>query len=170
VSVYRRLSLLVLTAISTAGLVLAMAVLVLTRLAGERDYMDRYVFAPLLDIGQAQAARDQLFALVDQPPHTFGPEARAPLLRLDSFIDRYQREWETGPSERPEAARLREELERVGEMNLIEDEHQLTVEAAESIHRLNRAAASADPGHADPSQHAELRAELASLDAARLRR
>jgi signal transduction histidine kinase len=164
VSVYRRLSLLVLTAISTAGLVLGMAIIALSRLAGERDYMDRYVFAPLLDIGHAQAARDQLFNVIEEPPHVLGPDARVPLLRLDSFIDRYKRDWETGPSERPEAARLRAELMRVGESKLMEDEHGLTVEAAESVKRLQRAVSSPDAGHADSStRHAELRAELALL-------
>jgi signal transduction histidine kinase len=167
VSVYRRLSLLVFTAISTGVLVLGMAIIALARLAGERDYMDRYVFAPLLDIGQAQAARDQLFALLEPPPHVFGPEARAPLFRLDSFIDRYQRDWETGPSERPEAVRLRAELERVGESSLLEEEHELTVQAAESIKHLDRATSSSDAAHADPSvRYASLRGELAALDAA----
>jgi signal transduction histidine kinase len=166
VSVYRRLSMLVLTAVSTAALVLGMAIIALARLASERDYMDRYVFAPLMDIGQAQAARDELFALVEQPPYVLGPEAHAPLLRLDSFVDRYRREWETGPSERPEAARLRAELERQGQSSLLEREHELTVDIAESVKRLERAASSLEVAHEDPPiRRTSLRAELASLDA-----
>jgi signal transduction histidine kinase len=167
VSVYRRLSMLVLTAISTAGLVLGMAIIALTRLAAERDYMDRYVFAPLLDIGQAQATRDQVLGLVEQQPHVLGPEARAHLSRLDSFIERYAHEWETGPSGRPEAARLRAELERVGESKLLEEEHELTEQIAASVNRLGRAATSPVPSPADPvARYAELRGELASLDGA----
>jgi signal transduction histidine kinase len=157
---------LVLTEVASAAVVVMMAIAALARLAGERDYMDRYVFAPLLDIGQAQAARDELDATIERPPHVFTEESRAALLRLRSFVDRYRQEWETGTSLRPEAVRLRAELERSGESQLLDKEHELVETVLASVRRLERAAGLADPtANSLPTEGAQA-TELAALDTA----
>jgi signal transduction histidine kinase len=126
ISVDRRLFMLVLSELVTALTVVIAATVAFARLAEERAYMDRYVFAPLIDIGEAQIAGDELgIMLAERPPSELGASARRPILRLQAFIERYKRDWETGSSNQPDARRLRAELERQGEMHLLEEEHEV---------------------------------------------
>ena len=163
ISVDRRLSLLVFSQLLTAALLIGAAVATLERLASERDYMDRYVFAPLLDIGEALGAANELHAQLGRSAPEVEGGARGPILRLQAFIDRYERDWETGKSERPEAARLRAELEGQGESRLLEEEHQIVGETVEALRALNRTTGLAGAAPADPPLRL---ADVASLDRA----
>jgi signal transduction histidine kinase len=136
ISVDRRLTLLVLSQLATAALLIGVAVVTLERLASERDYMDRYVFAPLVDIGQALGAAAELHDQLGRPPGEAATGVRGPTLRLQAFIERYQRDWETGKSDLPEAARLRAELERQGESRLLEEEHEVVGEGVEALRAI----------------------------------
>ena len=150
ISVNRRLSMLVLSELVTAAVIVAAAILALGRLSDERSYMDRYVFAPLLDIGEAQAAGDELSGLLLRRAAgdpTAG--ARPPLLRLRAFIQRYQRDWETGTSNLPEARRLRAELERQGETKLLEQEHEAVGGVVHAVQDLERTTGMGGPAPAD---------------------
>jgi signal transduction histidine kinase len=138
VSVDRRLSLLVLSELLTALLIVVAATVALGRLAEERDYMDRYVFAPLHDIGEAQAAGTELSSLLLREGRRaeLATLARPPILRLQAFIERYQRDWETGISSLPDASRLRDELARQGESHLLEHEHAAVGDAVRALREL----------------------------------
>jgi signal transduction histidine kinase len=137
VSVDRRLFLLVIVELGAAALLIGAALATLARLASERDYMDRYVFAPLVDIGEAVHAADDLHDQVLRAPAA-AAGARGPILRLQGFINRYQRDWETGKSDLPEAARLRAELSIQGESRLLEEEHETVGEILEALRDLAR--------------------------------
>lgn len=138
VSVNRRLSLLVLSELVTAALIVVAAAVALARLEGERAYMDRYVFAPLLDIGEAQVAGNELrdLLLPGRSEEEVATRARPALLRLRAFTERYQRDWETGISSLPEAKRLRAELERQGELKLLEKEHEAVGGTVHAVHAM----------------------------------
>jgi hypothetical protein len=141
ISVDRRLFLLVVSELAVAALLIGAALATLARLANERDYMDRYVFAPLLDIGEAIDETDDLFAQIGRPQEEAVAGARGPIFRLQAFIDRYQRDWETGKGALPEAARLRAELERQGESRLLEEEHALVGQIVEGLRAVSRRSA-----------------------------
>jgi signal transduction histidine kinase len=138
VSVNRRLSLLMLSELIAAAAIVVVAILALARLADERAYMDRYVFAPLLDIGDAQVAGSELrnLLLPGRSDADVAARARGPISRLRGFIERYQRDWETGVSALPEARRLRAELERQGVTFLLEQEHEAVGATVQAVHSL----------------------------------
>jgi signal transduction histidine kinase len=127
-----------LSELATAVVVIITAVSALARLASERSYMDRYVFAPLVDIGDASATVDELGELVADGGEHAAEGARDPVLRLRAFVNRYQRDWETGTSNLPEALRLRAELARQGELRLLEREHQVVGDASQALSRIER--------------------------------
>jgi signal transduction histidine kinase len=173
ISVDGRLLMLVLSELVTAIVVVAVAVVALGRLAQERAYMDRYVFAPLLDIGEAQAAGDELGVLLAERPTALTSSARGPILRLEAFIARYQRDWETGRSNLPDAARLRAELERQGETRLLEEEHEAVGVCSLALQGLEHATEVDPPEQTDlPVRHREAAAlndALARLNLINLR-
>ncbi len=175
VSVERRLSMLVLCEVVTAAVILVAAVIALGRLAEERSYMDRYLFAPLLDIGEAQAAVDGLEGLLVQGPPTeeATAAARPVILRLQAFIEGYQRDWETGTSSLPAAARLRAELERRGAAPLLAQEHEAVGGAVRALHALEATTGTSGPAPAGPPLRAvdvvALREALVELDRVNLR-
>lgn len=162
ISVDRRLWLLVLCQLGTALVVFCTALVAMDRLARERAFMDRYVFAPLLDIGEALATADELHEIVTGAPASSAEQARGPLLRLRGFVDRYQRDWETGTSDLPEAARLRTELMQQGEMRLLSQEHEFVGECQTALHGLEVTVGL--PGAAPVP--AALRADVVALDRA----
>src|SRR5437868_5756763 len=84
-SVDRRLFLLVIWQVATAALLICAAVLTLERLGSERNYMDRYVFAPLIDIGEAMETAAQLEDQIARRPTEATASTRGPLLRLQGF-------------------------------------------------------------------------------------
>src|SRR6185312_11332116 len=103
ISVDRRITLLVLGELAVAALLIGAALVTLARLANERDYMDRFIFAPLVDIGEALEEANDLQAQLVHPPAEAAEAARGTVRRLQAFTDRYQRDWETGTSDLPEA-------------------------------------------------------------------
>jgi signal transduction histidine kinase len=117
--------------------------------------MDRYLFAPLLDIGAAQAAGDELSLVVlRRSAEELADSARGPILRLGAFIVRYQRDWETGTSIMPDARRLRAELERAGESHLLEQEHQIVGGVRHSFQELERTDGISGSAPSDPAVRA----------------
>jgi signal transduction histidine kinase len=155
VSVDRRLIFLILCEMITATLIIVAAALALGRVADDRAYMDRYVFAPLVDIGQALAASDEIRA------HPVDPEkARGAILRLRGFLGRYVRDWETPSSSSPEAVRLRDELTQAGESSLLEREHQTVEEWSRALGAVERSAGLTEPTAVDPAPSASSVAAL----------
>lgn len=157
----RRLFMLMLSELLTAIVVVLAAMVALARLSEERAYMDRYVFAPLMDIGQAQVAGNELSVMVAERPAGLSASARRPILRLEAFIERYRRDWETGSSSLPDAKRLRAELERQGETKLLEEEHATVALGSRSLQSLDRATSIDAP---EPGELAAQRAQVAALN------
>ena len=131
-------------------LLVATAVTAFARLAEEHAFLARYVFAPLVDIGQGLAAADELDRMLTNPPPDLRTSVRGPILRLRAFIDEYQRDWETGSSALPEAARLRAVLEAKGLTNLLGQEHEVVGECNAAVHRLEQSAGLGGLEPADP--------------------
>ena len=122
ISIGKRLSLLVLSELFTAALVVVAGFVALVRLAEQNRYMHEYVFAPLVDIDQATVEAEELQRVAQQP----GSAARAVdvVRRLRSFVERYEWEWQVAGSSQPDAARFRAILERAGRLALVDDQRE----------------------------------------------
>jgi signal transduction histidine kinase len=168
VSVDRRLTFLILCELLTATAIIVAAALALGRLADERAYMDRYVFAPLVDIGQALAATNEI---QDSPADS--EQTRGAILRLRGYFGRYVRDWETPSSSAPEAVRLRDQLTYAGETNLLEQEHQAVVEWSRALGAVERSHGLVESAADDPppssADVAALHRALVELDRINLR-
>ncbi|WP_437719635.1 HAMP domain-containing sensor histidine kinase [Sorangium sp. So ce448] len=112
-----------------AALGITMSIVALRRLATETAYLRHYVFQPFVVISSGIESSNALYAMLARPPSDVSVEVREPMMRLRSFIDRYQREWLTATSTLPDAIHLRDALARAGELVLLEEER----EAADTI-------------------------------------
>jgi signal transduction histidine kinase len=158
VSVDRRLTFLILCEMLTATAIIVAAAMALGRLADDRGYMDRYVFAPLVDIGQALAASGEI-----QGPPVDADRTRGATVRLRGYLRRYVRDWETTSSAAPEAVRLRDQLTHAGEANLLEQEHQMVEEWGRALGAVERSAGLAGSPAVDAAPSA---ADVAALNRA----
>jgi signal transduction histidine kinase len=137
-SIGKRLSLLVLSELLTATIVVIAAVVSLGRLSEQAHYMHAYVFAPLVEIG------DVALAGRDLQPGSAPVRSREAIGRLRVFIDRYRREWEVADSSLPEAVRFRGLLEHRGRLALLNQEREAVDAFLASVRRLERSADLAD--------------------------
>jgi signal transduction histidine kinase len=130
--------LLVLSQLILAALGITMSIVALKRLAIETAYLRHYVFQPFVVISSGIESSNALYPLLARPPSDVSVEVREPMVRLRSFIDRYQREWLTATSTLPEAIHLRAALARAGELVLLEEEREAADTIAAVVMHLER--------------------------------
>ncbi|WP_437974928.1 HAMP domain-containing sensor histidine kinase [Sorangium sp. So ce295] len=133
-----------------AALGITMSIVALKRLATETTYLRHYVFQPLIVISSGIESSNALYALLARPPSDVSVEVREPMMRLRSFIDRYQRDWLTATSTLPEAIHLRAALARAGELVLLEEEREAADTISAVVMHLERTTGLTGPTPAAP--------------------
>ncbi|WP_437481939.1 HAMP domain-containing sensor histidine kinase [Sorangium sp. So ce1014] len=150
-SIGRRLSLLVLSQLLLAALGIITSIVAFRRLTAEAAYLRHYIFPPLVVISTGIESSNALYALLARPSLDVSEDARTPILRLRSFIDRYQQDWLTATSTLPDAVRLRAALQRAGELRLLEKEREAVNLIASVVTSLERTTGLVGPAPAAPS-------------------
>ncbi|WP_437540046.1 HAMP domain-containing sensor histidine kinase [Sorangium sp. So ce726] len=133
-----------------AALGITLSVVALRRLATETAYLRHYVFQPFVVISSGIESSNALYALLARPPSDVSVEVREPMMRLRSFIDRYQRDWLTATSTLPDAIHLRAALARAGELVLLDEEREAADTIAAVVMHLERTTGLGGPTPAAP--------------------
>jgi signal transduction histidine kinase len=138
ISIGKRLSLLVLTQLITAAIVVIASVIVLGQVSEQAHYVKSYVFAPLLEIGTAWQTANELTSSLEDFPAGLEP-SRQSIAQLRDFISKYEREWEVWGSSVPDAQRYQEILKKVNRLSLLKEEHDAVLAFRAPLAKLDEA-------------------------------
>ena len=140
-SIGKRLSLLVLSELITAVVVVVTAIVSLCSLVEENRYLHDFVFPPLAEIGAAFEAAGGLEVMVGAPTAETPRRARATVERLRRFLDRYQHLWQTADSHLPDAIRFQGQLARANQLHLLSEEREAVRTIDETLRSLEHTTA-----------------------------